>query len=374
MAAPADNHPLHAALAGLALGTAVRLRPGQDLVVTAPLEAAPLVRQLAALAYRRGARAVACVYEDPALVRARLAEGSDAALDHAAPWLPQAVAEALRGGAGLLRVLGPYPELLEGIAPARILRAHAGATHAEAPAAGCALPFATAAWATRVFPQLAPPQAVARLWQQLAEALRLDAPDPCAAWHAHLTALAARRAALQAQGFTALHLRDTHTDLRVGLAPQAHWHGGEALPSLPWEELGVALDGRSAQGHVRFARPLALGGTLVQGLRAEFRDGCATWITADSGVAQAQGLFAAEATRRLHAIGLVPASARVARQQTLFCVPLVDRQAASHLGFGPAAALRIECMFGSATTDIDGLWADGRSAPLMRGGEFVLAA
>jgi aminopeptidase len=374
MAATADEQPPFAALAGLALGTAVRLQPGQDLMVTAPLEAAPLVRELASLAYRRGARAVACVYDDPALVRARLAEGSDAALDHAAPWLPQAVAEALRSGAGLLRVLGPCPDLLEGITPARILRAHAGAARADVPAGGCALPFATTAWATRVLPQLAPAQAVARLWQQLSEALRLDAADPCAAWREHLAALAARRAALQAQGFTSLHIRDAHTDLRVGLAPHACWHGGEALPSLPWEELGVALDGRSAQGHVRFVRPLALGGTLVQGLRAEFRDGCATWITADSGTAQAQGLFAAEATRRLHAIGLVPTSSRVARQQTLFCVPLLDRQAASHLGFGPAASLRIECMFGSATTDIDGLWADGRSAPLVRGGEFVLGA
>ena len=369
----AQAWPDLAPLARLAIHTAVRLQSGQDLIITAPLEAAPLVRQLACEAYRHGARDVACVYEDPELLRSRLVDGHDAALDHAAPWLSLAVADALRGGAALLRVLGPYPDLLDGIAPERILRAHAGTTPAPTHAAtkSCALPFATRAWARQVYPELPPDVACTHLWQRLFAAMRLDEPDPAQAWQRHLDGLSARRASLQALGLAALRLRGAGTDLRIALAPGRRWCSADPLPSLPWEEVSVALDSSSAEGHVAFSRPLALGGTLVRGLRAVFRGGRATQLTADSGAEQVAGLFAAEVTRQVHTIGLVPASSRIARQETPFCVPILDRQAASHLGFGPAAGLCIECMFGSATTEIDGLLPDGRSVPVMRAGEFV---
>lgn len=377
-----------APLAALAIDTAVQLRSGQDLVITAPLEAAPLVRRLAGRAYERGARAVTCVYEDPRLIRERLVAGSDAALDHAAPWPARSVSEAVRAGAVLLRVLGPYPDLLEGIAPERIVRAHAAAAHvagtqgeAALPAAvtGSAVPFVTEAWALHVFPALPPGEACARLWQVLFDAMRLNTPAPQQAWRRHLEALAARRDDLQARGFVALRVRDAATDLRLGLAPGQSWRGAmqrapdgaQILPGLPCEELCAVLDGCTAEGHVKFSRPLALGGTLVHGLRAEFRNGLATQVAADSGAAQVAALFDAGATRRLHAIGLVPASSCLARQGTLFCSPLLDRQAASHLGFGPEQGLRIECMFGTSTTEVDGLGPDGRSTPLMRAGEFV---
>lgn len=52
-------------LAELSIKTGVALQPGQDLIITAPIEAAPLVRKLAHHAYKAGAGIVTPFYTDP---------------------------------------------------------------------------------------------------------------------------------------------------------------------------------------------------------------------------------------------------------------------------------------------------------------------
>ena len=52
-------------LAELSIKTGVALQKGQDLLITAPLEAAPLVRRLAFHAYKQGCGIVTPLYTDP---------------------------------------------------------------------------------------------------------------------------------------------------------------------------------------------------------------------------------------------------------------------------------------------------------------------
>lgn len=52
-------------LAELSIKTGVALQSGQDLLITAPLEAAPLVRRLAFHAYKQGCGIVTPLYTDP---------------------------------------------------------------------------------------------------------------------------------------------------------------------------------------------------------------------------------------------------------------------------------------------------------------------
>ena len=69
--------------ADLALRVGVGLRPGQRLVVRAPIEAAPLARALGAAAYRLGAPYVTAMWSDPEIARLRfdLAPGTSVAFD-----------------------------------------------------------------------------------------------------------------------------------------------------------------------------------------------------------------------------------------------------------------------------------------------------
>ena len=70
-------------------------------------------------------------------------------------------------------------------------------------------------WAQKIFG--APD--VERLWTLVATAVRLDEPDPVAAWKDHLARLSQRAAALNERRFDAIRFRGPGTDLTVGLLP-----------------------------------------------------------------------------------------------------------------------------------------------------------
>src|SRR5210317_1550542 len=99
-------------LAQVAVHTGLNLRPGQDLVLTAPIEALPLVRRITAAAYAAGAGVVTPIFSDPAITLARFQHGQDATFDCAADWLYQGMAQAYAGGAARLAIVGDDPMLL----------------------------------------------------------------------------------------------------------------------------------------------------------------------------------------------------------------------------------------------------------------------
>ena len=81
-------------LAELSIKTGVALQPGQDLIITAPIEAAPLVRKLAQHAYKAGAGIVTPFYTDPEVVLARYKHADKASFEKATDWLFDGMANA----------------------------------------------------------------------------------------------------------------------------------------------------------------------------------------------------------------------------------------------------------------------------------------
>ena len=77
------------------------------------------------------------------------------------------------------------------------------------------------AWASLVYPQLDGEQAYERLWQELWHVLRLDEPDPGAAWDDRTAALRRTAARIGERRFDALELRGPgtkHEEARPSLA------------------------------------------------------------------------------------------------------------------------------------------------------------
>ena len=62
-----------AQLAEVAVNVGLNLQPGQDLILTAPMAALPLVRLVAAAAYRAGAGVVTPIFSDDDITLARYA-------------------------------------------------------------------------------------------------------------------------------------------------------------------------------------------------------------------------------------------------------------------------------------------------------------
>ena len=395
-------------LAEVVVQVGLNLQPGQELVLTAPIEALPLVRKIAEAAYRRGGSLVLPLFSDDALTLLRYQMVDLEGLKRAPAWLYEGLARAYREGWARLGILGGDPRLLEGIPPEKVAAAQRAQAEAYRPALEAIsqfatnwslVPFAHPAWARRLFPDLPEEEGVNRLWEVLFQVTRVDQEDPIAAWRAHNQRLAQLVDSLNPRRFHALHFRGPGTDLTVGLAEGHLWQGGAAqaqngvvcTPNLPTEEVFTAPHRARVEGYVTSSRPLAYGGQVVEEIFARFEGGVAVEVRAKNGEAFLKALETDEGARRLGEVALVAASSPVAKTGLLFLETLLDENAASHLAFGQSYAenvpgeaeerlkkggnqskIHIDWMIGGPGMDVDGLYEDETRVALMRQGEWVV--
>jgi aminopeptidase len=413
--APSPDQSLDAnldRLASVAIRVGANLSPGQELVVTAPIEALPLVRRITAHAYAAGCKLVTPLYADDEGRLARFRDAPDDAFDYAPAWLHEGIARAYREGAARLAIAGEDPALLAGVDPDRVARAARAQSRAGKPAMveitnfrtnWTIVPFATSGWSRAVFPDLAPAEAGARLWDAIFAACRIDAADPLAAWAAHNDALHARTARLNAQCFDALRFTGPGTDLTVGLSDGHLWVGGSKTATngitcnanLPTEEVFTTPHAPKTEGIVRATKPLSHGGTLIRDIAVRFEGGRIVDARASTGEHVLKRVLETdEGAARLGEVALVPHSSPIAQSGLLFNNTLFDENAASHIALGQAysaclaggtemstdelvrrganqSLIHIDWMIGSDQVDVDGLRADGTAEPVMRGGEWV---
>ena len=399
-------------LAEIAVRVGLRLRPGQEVVVTTPIEGLALVRRIAAHAYKAGASLVTTLFNDDESTLQRFRYGSDDSFDHAAGWLYDGMAAAFKAGAARLAVVGDDPALLSHQDPAKVARANRARSIAYKPALDHIVNFdvnwtivscATPAWAKAVFPDAPPSEALSLLWEAIFTASRVDGPDPIAAWTRHDEALAARTALLNGKRYAALHFRGPGTDLTVGLADEHHWEGGATQAkngivcnaNIPTEEVFTTPHRLRVNGTVRATRPLSYQGTLIEDIAVRFEEGKIVESHARTGAdVLAKVLSTDEGACRLGEVALVPQSSPISRSGILFYNTLFDENAASHIALGQAYAkcirngaslsqeeltrrgansslIHIDWMIGSGEIDVDGLDAAGSAEPLMRKGEWV---
>lgn len=398
-------------LAELAVRVGLNLAPGQELVMTAPVEALDLSRRITEQAYRAGASLVTTFLSDDRAALARYRHAPEESFDAAPGWLFDGMAQAFRNGAARLAIVGDDPTLLAGQDPEKVARANRARSKAYRPAleliTGTAINWtlvaaATPAWAAAVFPDLPPAEALARLWDAILAASRADRPDPVAAWETHNAALMARRVMLNERRYAALNFRGPGTDLMVGLAAGHAWMGGLSTakngitgnPNIPTEEVFTTPDARVTEGVVAATKPLAYQGTLIRDIRVRFAAGRIVEASASTGQAVLERMISTDdGARMLGEVALVPASNPIAGSGLLFFNTLFDENAASHIALGQSysrcfvdkalapealdaaganrSLIHVDWMIGSAETDVDGLDAEGQAEPLMRRGEWV---
>jgi aminopeptidase len=119
IAAPIDPVKLDR-LAVVAVKIGLRLQPGQDLLLTAPIVALPLVRKIAEHAYKAGAGLVTPFFSDDEITLSRYRFGSNESFDRAAGWLYEGMSKAFAGNTARLAIVGDNPMLLSGQDPAKV--------------------------------------------------------------------------------------------------------------------------------------------------------------------------------------------------------------------------------------------------------------
>jgi len=403
----------------LAVRVGLNLQPGQRLLIIGPavnggvsLEAAPLVREIAASAYRAGASLVEAIWGDEALQLIRFTHAARDSFGQFSAWLPQALAAHVDAGHALISVYANSPDQLKDAPPQLIgdlQKAASTALRGFRDRVGrnqtnwTVVAAAGAGWAAKIFPGLPADQQLTRLWEAIARMCRLDGPQPIEAWERHLSQLAARRDILNAKRYTALKYQGPGTDLTIGLPLNHAWVSGRSatrggvafVPNLPTEEVFTMPHAARVDGVVRATKPLSYGGTLIEDFAFTFEGGRIVNATAGQGETVLRQLIATDAgAARLGEIALVPHGSPVAQSGVLFYNTLFDENAASHIAIGSAykftmvdgetmedeafeqaggnrSAVHVDLMIGSQELDVDGVLASGGVEPLMRQGEWA---
>jgi len=399
-------------LAAVAIHVGLGLAPGQELVMTASLDAVPLVQRITEHAYKAGASLVTTLFVDEQATLARFRYAPDDSFDRAAEWLQNGIAAAFRSGAARLAITGADPALLANEDPEKVARANVANSKAARPALELItrheinwtiVAAATPAWARAMFPDDPPDVALNRLWDAIFATTRIDLPDPVAAWREHDTQLRKRAGLLNAKRFSALHFRGPGTDLRVGLAQDHLWLGGgttagngrHCIPNMPTEEVFTTPHKDRVDGTVKSTKPLSYQGTLIEDIEVTFEKGRIVKASARQGETVLRRMIETDAgARRLGEVALVPHSSPIASSGLLFWNTLFDENAASHIALGQAystciqggdkldpaqlaakganeSLIHVDWMIGSGAMDLDGVTSQGESEPLMRAGEWV---
>ena len=399
--------------AELTVKSGLNVRKGQQVLITAPLEAVDLVRLITHHAYKVGASLVTTLYSDEKTSLMRYVDGDKEAFDAAPAWLFGGMAEAFRdGNCARLGIIGEDPSLLSGQDIDKVSRANRARSTAYKPVVEqitgfatnwCVISAATPSHAKSVFPHMSEKDALAALWTAIFKCTRADQPDPVHAWELHTKALHKRTGILNAKRYSALAYKGPGTDFTLGLVDDHIWMGGASVakngilcnPNIPSEEVFTMPHRERVDGIVRSTKPLSYQGTFIDGIEVTFEKGRIVKGTASKGADIFKKMIETdEGAARLGEVALLPHSSPISASGIVFNETLYDENAASHIAVGQAysqnmkdtsilsadekikrgmntSLIHVDWMIGSGALDVDGVFKDGKHEPLMRKGEWV---
>jgi aminopeptidase len=398
--------------AELIVKVGVNVQPGQPVFITGSVEMAYLVRLVAGQAYAAGASNVHVEWIDEALSRLKYEKAADEVFTRYPEWETAKRDEFIKNNGVFISIISPNPDLLKGVPSERIsnfqkaqghgLKEFRRATQADK-VSWTVVAASTKGWATKVFPEVDEEQAVAKLWEAIFQAVRLNTPDPVKAWEKHNETLHAKSDWLNDKHFAKLVYRATGTELSVELPEKHLWVaasstnvlGTQFMANMPTEEVFTVPNKTGVTGYVSSTKPLSYGGNIIDGFKLTFEAGRIVKVEAKQGQDILQKLVDSdEGSHYLGEVALVPHQSPISQSNVLFLNTLFDENASNHFAIGSGYAFNVEggknmspeelaaagvnasithvdFMVGSGEMDIDGVQADGIVVPVFRQGNWA---
>lgn len=391
----------------------IHVHPGQTLHISADVNDAAFVERVVELAYDRGAKHVSVDWTNQKVARLFYDHVPDEVLLEIEPWLVQKLETQVEDNVGLLSLRRTPYLTFEGVDTQRIT-ARSRELNRQAPKrrelmskslrSWNLVSMPSEEWAAVVFPELAPAEALEKLWQVVFQAVRADQPDPIAAWRDHADRLRQRKDSLNELNLKRLHFRSPSCDLEVELIENHYWQGGEKInqwgqpfiANIPTEEVHTMPKREGVNGWVKNTKPLLISGQTVDGFKLFFEQGRMVRAEVEQGRdILMQQLAIDSGSSYLGEVALVAHSSPISQTGITFHDTLFDENASCHLAFGNAypasliggrelsleqlkdrganaSAIHIDFMIGSAELQITGYTQDGRAVPIFDQGEWVI--
>ena len=411
-----ENRDLDDAYADVILRTGVNLRKGQSLFLRVDPASRDFARIVTAHAYDLGARFVDVAYEDACLDRARIDHSGADDLDYVPGYVKAKLHEIVEEGWASMAIRGPeHPDVMDGADPGRLGRMRKAQSLARKEFMSaissnriawnvCIYP--TPGWAAKVLGERPGGDRSERsIWDVLAPILRLDAPDPSAAWLEQDAELKRRAGFLNDHRFDAFHFSGPGTDLTVGMSERSSFLGGRCttasgtsfFPNIPTEEVFSTPDLRRTSGRVACTRPLYLMGALVENAWFVFEEGRVVESGASRGAEVIERFLETDPQSRfLGEVALVGVDSPIYLSGLLFHNILLDENASCHIALGNGytdafrdsggltdeellesgcnvSLVHTDFMIGSEEVDVHGIGREGgKTIQIMEKGRFVI--
>ncbi len=261
------------------------------------------------------------------------------------------------------------------------------------------------AWAKKVYPDLAPEEALEALWTAVLKVSRAFEGDPVKNWEEHEADLKARKAKMNSFHLRRLVYKSSNgTDFSVGLIPGVIFEAGGEMtrggtvlfqPNIPTEECFTTPMKGDAEGIVYASKPLSYNGTLIEDFSVRFEKGKAVEVHAKKGQEALESiLHIDEGSAYLGECALVPFDSPINLSNILFFSTLYDENAACHLALGRGfetlypgydelgddevhkrgmntSTSHVDFMIGNRDLDITGIDENGKEIPIFRHGTWA---
>ena len=399
--------------ADLMVRSGINLQKGQILCINAPISAAPLVRLAAESGYQAGAKEVVVRWSDEALSRLKYDYAPQSQFENVPGWFAAYNNEYAAEGAGFLSIDSADPDAFAGVDPQKPA-AWVKAVHKVCKPfydgldmgknRWCIAAAPSPAWAKKVFPGVSEEEAVEKLWEAIFRAVRVDTPDPAAAWEEHHQSFQKRIEYLNSLQLDRLHYQNSlGTDITIGMPENHCWAGGGAettdgvyyFPNMPTEEIFATPHRDRAEGVVYSALPLNYQGTLIDNFWLKFEKGAVVDFGAEKGYDTLKALIETdEGSRHLGEAALIPKQSPISEMGILFYNTLFDENASCHFAIGKGfpecmqggleqseeelkargmndSAAHVDFMLGTADLSITGYTKDGREIAIFRDGNWA---
>ena len=394
--------------------TGANVQPGQVVQLTIAVDQHEFADLLIEECYLAGAKKVNVDWFSDMQSRLNFQYADRETLARVLPWEEEKARQMTEDLPCRIFIASQDPDALAGISPeklsavgqgrARVLKPYRNAIDGKHQWTIAAYP--SEKWAKKCFPEETTEDAVAKLWEAVLTTVRIDGEhDPVAAWQAHTAFISEKAAWLNAQHFRSLRYRSANgTDFRVDLIPDASWEGAAAvnvkngasyIPNMPTEEIFTSPLAGHCEGTLVATKPLSWNSQLIENFSIRFENGRAVSCRAEKGQELLEKMIHMdECAAMLGEVALVPKESPVNRCGFLFYETLFDENACCHVALGAGfkevlpdgdslttdeakergindSIIHVDFMVGSDDLSIDGVRADGSSAPVFRNGTWA---
>ena len=400
--------------ARLLVRVGLNVQKGQKVVISCPVECAWFARMCAAEAYEAQCREVVMNWHDDAMTRMKYLKAEEVVFEEVPEWRARFFNDQAKEGAAYLAISATDPENLKGVDPKRLVKSQQSSGKAlkdfdRLQMCGgfpwCIASIPIPSWAQKVFPDCGEDEAMAKLWDAIFSAVRIDGDGTCVdKWQQHLDTLRQRLEKLNELNFKSLHYTNSlGTDLTVVL-PEGHvWEAGNdmtlgGLPyiaNIPTEEIFTAPLKTGVNGVVYSSMPLVNDGNIIDGFHFVVKDGKIVEAHAEVGEETLKGAISVdEGASYFGEVALVPYDSPISNQNILFYNTLFDENAACHIAFGEAypclkdghglskeelkqrglndSITHVDFMIGTPDLSIVGTTHDGTEIPVFVNGNFAI--